>query len=473
MTSARPTGTDDEPPEPESGAGRPLSRDDAATPHGPAAESASAVRSNPVGEAGPAGESTPAVPPVAPTSPLGALAVANFRTYWFSAISFVLGWQILRIVIAWEGYELTNSEIFLGWLGFTMGIGTISVNLIGGVAADRVSRLGLLIVTQICMTITVTILMMLTFGDILSPWHLIAGSAAIGIIQGIDQPTRTAVIPALVPDRRLLMNAIALGSSVWQGTRVFGPGLGGVLIERIGTAATFGTVTLGYGLGTLLLLFVRIPRVERVPGNVFRELFEGITFIARRNLFACLILLTFVDSFFGVAYMQVMPVFARDILKIGADGMGMLLGASAAGALIGTGLAAFWVRGRWTLLLVLGGAGLFGVSIIVFAFSELLWLSLAALFLSGAFNSLSQITNLTLLQSAVPEDLRGRVMGVFSLTYSLIPLGGLQVGALAEWFGAPMAVGIGGSIAVLFAIALAMRSSFARDVRQAARTAGG
>ena len=407
------------------------------------------------------------------TSPLGSLAVPNFRNYWFSAVSFVMGWQILRVLIAWEGYELTDSELFLGYLGGVMGIATISVNLIGGVAADRVSRLALLITTQVCATITVTVLMMLTFGEILAPWHLLAASAAIGIIQGIDQPTRTAVVPALIPDRRLLMNALAFSSSIWQGTRVFGPGLGGFLIERIGSAATFGTVTVGYGLGTLLLFFVRIPRVDRVPGNVFKELFEGITFIARRNLFASLILLTFVDSFFGVAYFQLMPVFARDILGGGVTEMGWLLSASAAGGLIGTGLAAFWVKGRWPLVILLGCAGMFGVAVIVFAFSELLWLSLAALFLSGTFNSLSQITNLTLLQSAVPEELRGRVMGVFSMTYSLIPLGGLQVGALAAWLGAPMAVGIGGGVAVMFAIALALRTSFARDVRVAARTAGG
>ncbi len=407
------------------------------------------------------------------TSPLGSLAVPHFRNYWFSAVSFVMGWQILRVLIAWEGYELTDSELFLGYLGGVMGIATISVNLIGGVAADRVSRLALLITTQICATITVTILMMLTFGEVLAPWHLLAASAAIGIIQGIDQPTRTAVVPALIPDRRLLMNALAFSSSIWQGTRVIGPGLGGFLIERIGSAATFGTVTIGYGLGTLLLFFVRIPRVERIPGNVFKELFEGITFIARRNLFASLILLTFVDSFFGVAYFQLMPVFARDILEGGVKEMGWLLSASAAGGLIGTGLAAFWVKGRWPLIILLGCAGMFGVMVIIFAFSELLWLSLAALFLSGTFNSLSQITNLTLLQSAVPEELRGRVMGVFSMTYSLIPLGGLQVGALAEWLGAPMAVGIGGGVAVMFAIALALRTSFARDVRVAARTAGG
>ena len=285
---------------------------------------------------------------------LGALAYSNFRSYWFSAVTFVMGWQILRIVLAWEGYELTNSATFLGLLGLAMGLGTVSVNLIGGVAADRVSRKWLLIATQVGMTITVAFLMVLTFTNALEPWHLLAASACIGVIQGIDQPTRTAIIPALIPDRRDLMNALALGSSVWQGTRVFGPGLGGVLIRLVGSGATFGAVTVGFLGGTILLLAVRIPRPERIPGNVFKELVEGLVFIGRRNLFASLIALTFVDSFFGVAYIQVMPIFARDILAIGPDGMGVLLGASAAGSLLGTGLAAFYVRGRWPVLLLLG-----------------------------------------------------------------------------------------------------------------------
>ena len=417
------------------------------------------------------GSETQETPPVASPSggggALGALAYSNFRSYWFSAITFVLGWQILRIVLAWEGYELTSSATFLGLLGLAMGLGTVSVNLIGGVAADRVNRKLLLLGTQVSMTITVAFLMALTFANALEPWHLLAASACIGVIQGIDQPTRTAIIPALIPDRRHLMNALALGSSVWQGTRVFGPGLGGVLIRIFGSAITFGAVTAGFLGGTLLLLAVRIPGLERKPGNVFKELVEGLVYIGRRNLFASLIALTFVDSFFGVAYIQVMPIFAKDILAIGPDGMGALLGASAAGSLLGTGLAAFYVRGRWPVLLLLGGGGLFGVMVIIFGFSNWLWLSLGALFLSGTFNSISQITNLTILQSAVPEELRGRVMGVFSLTYSLIPLGGLQVGLLAEELGAPTAVAIGGAITVVFAIALALRASFARSVRQA------
>ncbi len=417
------------------------------------------------------GPDTQETPPAA-TRPraagaLGALAYSNFRSYWFSAITFVLGWQILRIVLAWEGYELTSSATFLGLLGLAMGLGTVSVNLIGGVAADRVNRKFLLLGTQVGMTITVAFLMALTFANALAPWHLLAASACIGVIQGIDQPTRTAIIPALIPDRRHLMNALALGSSVWQGTRIFGPGLGGVLMRVFGPAITFGAVTAGFLGGTLLLLAVRIPRLERQPGNVFKELVEGLVYIGRRNLFASLIALTFVDSFFGVAYIQVMPIFAKDILAIGVDGMGGLLGASAAGSLLGTGLAAFFVRGRWPVLMLLGGGGLFGAMVIVFGFSTWLWLSLGALFLSGTFNSISQITNLTILQSAVPEELRGRVMGVFSLTYSLIPLGGLQVGLLAEELGAPTAVGIGGAITVVFAIALALRASFGRSVRVA------
>lgn len=398
---------------------------------------------------------------------LGALAYSNFRTYWFSAMSFVMGWQILRIVLSWEGYALTDSALFLGYLGGAMAVGTLSVNLIGGVIADRVNRRLLLIATQSSMTVVVGFLVVLSFSDLLAPWHLLVSSAIIGIIQGIDQPTRTAIIPALIEDKRDLMNGLALGSAVWQGTRIFGPSIGGVLIKLVGVAFTFATVTVGYVVGTFLLFRLRIPPVDRQPGNVFRELVEGLAFIGKSNLFASLIALTFIDSFFGIAYIQILPIFARDILEIGVDGMGILLSASAAGGIIGTFLAAFVARGRRPRLLLLGGAASFGVTIMVFAISPWLWLSLLALFFSGVTNSLSLITNQTILQAAVPEALRGRVMGVFSLTYSMIPLGGLQVGILADRLGAPAAVTIGGGIAVLFAVFLAVRPSFGRDVVEA------
>jgi len=371
---------------------------------------------------------------------LGALAHRNFRIYWFSAFSFVLGWQILRVVFAWVAYDLTGSALYLGLLGGVQTAGTLSVVLLGGVAADRVNRRALLFVTQGSMGLTVFVLLALSQAGMLEAWHLLAASGVIGVSQGIDQPTRTAIIPALIPDRRQLMNALALGSSVWQGTRIFGPALGGILLDQFGATTTFATVAVALVGGTMLLGLLRVPPVaDRERGSVIGELVEGLDFIRRRQLFTSLILLTFVDSFFGVAYIYLMPIFAVDVFKIEASGMGVLLGASAAGSLLGTLSAAFFIRGRWPVPLLLGGAIVFGVFIIGFGASSMIWLSLGFLFLSGACNSVSMITNQTLLQAAVPEELRGRVMGVFSLTFGIIPAGGLQAGFMAEVFNAQIA----------------------------------
>ena len=270
------------------------------------------------------------------TGALGALAYRNYRIYWFSAFTFVLGWQILRVIFAWVAYDLTGSALYLGFLGFVQTVGTLSVVLLGGVAADRVNRRALLFLTQGSMAATVFALLALSQAGMLEAWHLLAASAAIGVTQGIDQPTRTAVIPALIDDRRQLMNALALGSSVWQGTRIFGPAVGGILLERVGVTTTFGVVATALVLGTMLLTALRIPRVvDRQRGSVVRELVEGLDFIRRRRLFASLIMLTFVDSFFGTAYIYLLPVFAVDVFGVGADAMGLMLGASAAGRAAG------------------------------------------------------------------------------------------------------------------------------------------
>jgi len=395
---------------------------------------------------------------------LGALQYKDFRLYWFSALSFVLGWQILRMILNWVGYELTNSAIYLGVLGGAMAAGTISVSLVGGVIADQINRKRLLIVTQSLMTISIVILVLLSAANFLEPWHLVLASVLIGIIQGIDMPTRSALIPALIPNKTYLMNALALGSTIWQGTRIFGPSLGGLMIKFIGDAWTFLSVGVMFFLGTLLLLGLKIPNIDRKPGNMIDELRIGLQFIAGNTLFSNLIILTFVDSFFGIAYMQVLPIYAKDVLDVGPDGMGLLMGASAAGGLIGTFIAAVFVKGRWPRLMLLGGAFIFGLSIFIFSNSTILLISLVALFISGIFNSLTMITNQTILQSAVPDELRGRVMGVFSLTYSMIPLGGLQVGILTDLLNVNWAVMIGSSIVMLFSGFLLTRKNFNKAI---------
>ena len=318
------------------------------------------------------------------------------------------------------------------------------------------------------MALTVFTMLALSQAGMLEAWHLLAASAVIGVTQGIDQPTRTAIIPAVIDDRRLLMNALALGSSVWLGTRIFGPALGGILLDQFGATTTFAAVAVALVGGTMLLGLLRIPPVmERDRGSVIGELFEGLAFIRREQLFRSLILLTFVDSFFGTAYIYLMPVFAVDVFEVGAGAMGIMFGASALGALLGTLSAAFLVQGRWPVHLLLGGAIGFGGLVIAFGASNILWLSLGFLFLSGACNSLSMITNQTLLQAAVPEELRGRVMGVFSLTFGLMPAGGFQAGYLADTFNAQVAVIIGGMIVVGFVSMLLLQGSLRKRIRDA------
>ena len=163
--------------------------------------------------------------------------------------------------------------------------------------------------------------------------------------------------------------------------------------------------------------------------------------------------------------MQLLPIFAKDILSVGPDGMGLLMGASAAGGLLGTFTAAVVIQGRWPRLMLIGGAVFFGVFVLIFAISTNIWLSLGSLFLSGIFNSLTMITNQTILQTVVPDELRGRVMGVFSLTYSLIPLGGLQVGILADFLGAEIAVVIGAVVVIVFSLSLILNQNFNEAVK--------
>ncbi|MBI4236454.1 MAG: MFS transporter [Chloroflexi bacterium] len=401
----------------------------------------------------------------------GAFASASFRVYWLSALSFVLGFQVLRVALAWVVYDLTGSPIYLGAMGGVMAAGTLAVTLPGGVIADRVDRRVLLLTTQTLMTVLAVTLVALAALGRLEAWHLLVAAGAVGAIQGIDQPTRTAVIPDLIRDRRDLMSALALGSVVWQGTRIVGPALGGILLAAAGVSATFGVVAAGFAGGALLMAFLRLQRTERERRPVLREMIEGLAFIGRNRLFASLIGLTFVDSLFGAAYVYLLPIYARDILIIGASGMGLLMGVSAAGALTGTLSAALFVGGRWPRVLLLGGAAAFGVGVILFGLSVWLPLSLGVLYLAGAANALSLITNQTILQAAVPEALRGRVMGAFSLTYGLIPLGGLQAGAVTAQFGAPAAVVVGGVIVVLFSLTLVAQPGFGRSVTRAAAAA--
>ena len=310
--------------------------------------------------------------------------------------------------------------------------------------------------------------------------HLVVAAALIGAFMGLEGPSRQAILPHLV-DREDLMNAVALFSSVWQGTRIVFPLVGGFLYAATGLAGSFAVVTVAYLLSVLLLLLVRTAPTVSTGEPFIRQMASGVTFIGRNSLFSSLIGFTFFNSFFGMSYIYLLPIFTKDFLGIGSVGLGLLFSGSAAGALLGTLAIAAFGRDRHRNFLLLGGAVLFGVTLIVFANLHHLGLALpglttaittlvlgmGVLAVSGAANSAYMITIQTVLQAAVPDELRGRVMGVHGLTWSLMPLGGWQSAWVAGFFGAPVALTVGGAAIIMYTAAFVARPGFRRRVIEA------
>jgi MFS family permease len=399
-----------------------------------------------------------------------ALRHRNYRLYWFGMLVAIIGWQVQMVAQAWLVYQMTDSTALLGLVGLTQAVPTIVLTLFGGVVADRVDRRRLIMATQAATGLLILLLATLVVTDLIRLWHIFAIALLVGAVWAFDQPARMALIPHLV-EREDLMNAVAMGSMVWQGSRIVGPAIAGVIIGVAGIAPCFYLTTAGMLAMVLTVKAVRVPRIAPPSGsqNVFRNLAEGIGYIVGNPIFLTLIGLTFFNSLFGMSYVTMLPVFARDVLTVGSEGYGVLMGISGVGALLGTMVLASLGDVRQKGLLMLAGATAFGSLIVLFALSRAFPLSLALLFLMGAFNSAYMTTVNTLLQSMVPDELRGRVMGIYGLTWSIMPVGGFLAGAFAAAFadpavGAPLAIGLGGALVAAMALMVAAASPRLRRI---------
>ncbi|MSQ33043.1 MAG: MFS transporter [Dehalococcoidia bacterium] len=384
---------------------------------------------------------------------MGAFRSRNYRNYWAGFLTSIIGWQIQAVALGWLVLERTHSPLYLGLVSMSQAVATISLSLLGGVIADRVDRRRLLIFTQLGAFLCSFAIASLVFFDVVQLWHLLLIAFLFGSLQAFDQPSRQALIPHLV-ERPQLMNAIALGSAVWQSSRIIGPTVAGLLLAFVGTAACFYVTSVGFLVMVAALSSLRLggQATAASRGGMLGDLKEGLGYIRGNRLFLLLIGMTFFNSLFGMSYVILMPVFAKDVLGVGSQGLGYLLSASGIGALTGTIIVSTLGGVRRKGLLVGVAAAVFGLLLIAFSQSPWFWLSLPLLGLMGAASSLYMITINTVLQAAVPDQLRGRVMGVYSLTWSLMPLGGMQSGTIANFFGAPLAVTIGGSLVVLMAL---------------------
>ena len=385
-----------------------------------------------------------------------ALGYRDFRIYWSGLLISVGGYQMVQVAQGWLIYDLTGEAKFLGLLGLVTAVPTIILNLYGGVVADRVNQLRLIQATQGATAVFMGLLGTLVLLDLVEVWHVLVIALFSGALLAFDSPSRMALFPHLI-ERKALMNAVALNSLVWQSTRIVGPTLAGLLIAVSGLASPFYLAGFCFLAMVLAMRAIHPPPIPRSQaGNVLQEMAEGARFVRDNGLFAFLIGMTFFNSFFGMSYMMLLPVFARDILEVGALGLGLLIGVSGVGAVLVLVLAATQADSRHKGLFLIGGAVLFGGLLIAFAVSRSYPLSLLLLFLAGGSSTLYMIMVQTTLQAQVPDRLRGRVMGIYGMTWSLLPLGAMQSGFVADLVSAPFAVGLGGGAVALFALGIAL-----------------
>ena len=397
-----------------------------------------------------------------------ALRYPQYRAYWFGTLASVCGFQMLMFAQGWLTYELTGSPLYLGYVAIASALPSIALNLFGGVFADKLDKRKLIFYTQLLTAVIIFILAFLTLFELVRVEHIIGLAFAAGAVNAFDQPARQALYPHLI-DRRVIMSAVALNSAIWQGTRIVAPAVAGTIIGLIGTATAIFVAGAGFVVMAMVILALRVPRIESVStGSAFGDLWEGLRFIGGSSIFSFLIAMTFFNSFFGMAYITMMPAFAVDVLKVGAEGQGWLMTIGGVGALGVTLLLSTGGNFRQKGLLIIGGGLAFGLSIVAFAltarFVGSFYLALALMFIMGTASSTYMISIMSSLQLLVPDRMRGRVMGFYGMTWSIMPLGGMQAGAIATFVGVPVAVAIGGGLVAAFAVGPALINRQVRNI---------
>ena len=375
---------------------------------------------------------------------------------------------MFRVAQGWLIYEITGSPWSLGLVGAANAIPAIFFNLFGGVFADRWDKRRLIISTQLATGALIFFLATLTLLGWVEPWHVLVIAFVAGGVEAFDNPARQALYPHLI-DRKVMMSAVAMNSTIWQGTRIIAPGIAGVLIDVVNTETALYIAGMGFVVLAVVMARLKIPPIPRgALGSPIEDIKEGLGFIKVHSIFSFLIGMTFFNSLFGMAYVMLMPIFAVDILEVGAKGQGMLLGIGGAGALVNT----LFLGARGSVphrgLAIIGGAALFGLAVAAFALTAeyvgSLALAMALMFFMGIFNSLYMISIQSSLQIMVPDRMRGRVMGFYGMTWSIMPLGGMQASALTSLFTAPIAIAAGGLVVTLFALGPAAVNSTLRNL---------
>ena len=387
------------------------------------------------------------------------LSVRNFRIYWMGMLISLVGSWIQGVAQSWLVFELTRSAFLLGLVGFLGSLPLFFFSLLGGAYADRISKRRIILFTQHAFMVLAFVLALLTYLKLIKPWHIMLIAVLNGVVMAFDAPSRQAMVVELVGKRHLL-NAIALNSAAFNSARIIGPAIAGILVSVIGMSGCFFLNGISFLAVIIALMLIKpdyTPRADN-KGVFVKDILEGLRFIRRNSTILILIVIVGIISLFGLSYVILMPVFADQVFKVGARGLGVLMSATGLGALVAALVLArlgdFQYKGRLLSVSCL----VFSVFLVLFSLSRVYAFSLVALAVIGWSSVTATSIINTLLQSNVPDAFRGRVMSGFMFTFAgIMPFGSLLGGVLAQFFGVAFAVMASGIVCTVSFICIFKR----------------
>jgi MFS family permease len=383
---------------------------------------------------------------------LRALESKNYRLFFTGQAISMIGTWMTQVAMIWLVYHLTNSALLLGIVGFSSQIPSFVIGPFGGIFVDRWNRHRILVTTQILAMIQSLALAVLALTGIIQIWHIILLSIFQGFINAFDAPARQAFVMEMIEKKEDLGNAIALNSSMFNGARLVGPAIAGLVIASVGAGMCFLIDGVSYiaVIASLLAMKIKPRQITVQTTNVWQRLKEGFIYAFSFPPIRAILLLLALFSFMGMPYMVLIPIFATKILDGDAETLGFLMTASGLGALMG----GIYLSSRQSVVglgkVIAFSPAVLGVGLIIFSQSRLLWLSLLMMLIVGCASILQIASSNTILQTIVEEDKRGRLMSLYTMSFlGILPFGNLAAGALASRIGAPNTVMIGGLFCIL------------------------
>jgi MFS family permease len=388
-----------------------------------------------------------------------ALRHRNFQLFIGGQLVSLVGTWMQTVAQSWLVYRLTHSAALLGAVGFASQVPVMFLGPVAGILADRFSRRRIVIGTQTFMMIQALLMAALTLTHRIQVWQIMALSLVLGICNAFDVPARQSFVVEMV-GKDDLMNAIAINSSMFNAARSIGPAVAGILVATLGEGMCFLVNGLSFLAVIAGLLLMKADRKAPGQGQVptTEQFKQGFRYVRGNSQIRSLLVLLGAVSLLGMPYAVLMPIFADEILHSGASGLGELLTSAGVGALAG----ALWLARRQRVqgldrVLTRACFG-FGVCVMLFSLSQTFWLSMLLLAPAGCFIMIQLGATNTLVQSLVSNEMRGRVMGIYSMMFlGMAPFGSLLAGSVAHQLGAPVTIFLSGAAAVLGAAVFAFK----------------